>query len=206
MTHLRKDKVFILSIFILYLFACGDKSTTIVKGTVINDITGNPIPNINVVLMGDTYSYPYVDVYSSDITDKDGKYYVSVTGNDISHASLYIYNYNSNYVDFSAGVPVDEKTTKNIFLSPFDSYLTFKIKNDQMINDSIYGEYRFIKANHSWSITDPVPFGTEYIKGHRVTGNNYIYINWGLSPNDYKLHKDSIYVNSGDSVVYNITM
>ncbi len=187
-----------------------DETTTSITGTITEEVHNQPMDHVSTWLIATDYETEktYAD---TAFTDENGHYSLTVTGCSIDEINLYI---NKNgYVFLSNEIIAGSNLTKNFKLSPFDSYITFKIANKLGKDDSIYGSYwnsvlmhQFLSSTYNFI---PVPIGKVYKETRLIPGDTFIKVTW-----DYKFYSsdvffpnlDSIYVPRGDTVTYNITM
>lgn len=199
-----------LTIIFLISGCTKDETTTTIKGKIIDDASKLALEQVSTWIIADDYESQksYSDTC---FTDFKGEYNLSVTGNSINAASMYVYK--PGYVFMRFNIIPGSNLNKDITLLPYDSYVTFKISNKSNVYSYIYGRYWAKVGYHQFmsSIKDPinVPMGTVYKESRVVPGDNYIYFTWDyfFYPSDKKFpNLDSIWVPRGDTVTYNITM
>ena len=199
-----------LTIIFLFSGCTKDESTTTISGTITEEVHNQPLEHVSTWLIATDYETE--KTYSDTaFTDENGRYSLSITGCSIDEINLYI---NKNgYVFLANDIIAGSNLTKDFKLSPFDSYITFKIANKLGKANFIYGSFwnaalghQFLSSTYTYI---QVPMGNVYKETRLIPGDTFIKVTWDYDfyvSTKYFPHIDSIYVPRGDTVTYNITM
>jgi hypothetical protein len=201
---------YLILLVVFNLYACRkNKTTTTITGKIIDEVNKQAVQDVSTWLISNDYD---TNNSFSDtcFTDAHGLFTLSATGSDLDATNLYIYKPGYVFLDFD--IVSGSNLTKNISLSPYDSYITFKIGNKSMYN-FIFGTFWSRVGKHEFmskSVSPiPVPNGTIYEETRSIPGDTYIYVTWdyhNFASDTFFPNLDSIWVPRGDTVIYSITM
>ena len=204
-----------LSIFLLSLSACGKKDT-IINGRITDAKTGMPIKGVSI-------NYGVWDggqATGSDqqFTDIDGKFTIEI-GYSENFSGLTIEK--EGYVPkFGFGVTYKKGIVNNleIKLHPLDATLRMVYDNGSNIAKSIFLQAQSKTYNEAYGvlpyiITQPYPFvcqsNSKDTIDYPFTSDEQINLYWSFNYYEkasQSAFKDSIYLNRGDTAIFNINL
>lgn len=209
-----KVQVFLLSIFLLLVHTgCRKVGDNTVTGTVIEEGTGQPFPNVKVYVVRTNKSgeseRAEPRTIASTITDAEGHYSLPFFRQFNHYHTIYcepVPDDHDTYTDEKKKGLDHSKGSADFTLSPF-AYLKLNLhKTTSVITNSSY-----LKFDQKKGIVLHVPNHTgDTVHGvYRVVANKAIDLSWDQNygdPGVWNQGQDIVTVNKGDTLFYTINL
>ncbi|MEZ4938397.1 MAG: hypothetical protein R2799_12480 [Crocinitomicaceae bacterium] len=203
----------LIIIFLLFLFSCEKTGNTTIKGRFYNGITGEPISDVTQSIEKvNTGANQSNKIIRYGQPNENGEYcYTFIwTGHNyifypLTNTEIAEKYWGENLSNFQ--IPKKETTVRDYALYPY-GYIRFKLVNLNCFDNSdeiiVYrdNEAGYLASNISFSHNGCNSFDPglyeKYAMGH-------YYLSWEVTKNNITtIHYDTIYLNQGDSILYEI--
>ncbi|MFN0033628.1 MAG: hypothetical protein ACKVUS_01090 [Saprospiraceae bacterium] len=209
-------------IFPLLLFgiaSCNKDKTTIVNGTVVDKVTGEPIDSAFIefkIQHKDDYtanSYEYVDIYSNENGGFSFQSGLPLSIFWVKKKGYLPKGLGTHIVDINQGKANDI----TVEMIPLDGVLELNIENALGVSDtlyvSIYSPFRYSELGLSHGVASRDTFFVQHTHSAtsviRLASEETINIYWDLSPLPFDIsaapNQGSVYVARSDTATFNIT-